>query len=144
MTAFEPAWEEGFRRALDPERLAFDPSAPQLTWRFPPSLYRLFVLGAPARGYAVVSHAHGRPGRVVDSAVAPADVGAVPALVSTLRREGLEPDWNAPDRTLARALAKARLLRDPRRLEYRLVVFGASPFTDPDRWRLTLAPHERF
>ncbi len=152
---FSPDHDETFRAALDPERLAVDPAADQLNWRFPASLYRLFHFGDPPWGYAVLTGVE-RSGRqrVVDWLVPEGRTGAAPAVARTLVEASAASgaaalEWNLPVSSppgarLARGLRRSGLLRDPRSWHYRMVVYGEGPFLAADRWHLTLSTHERF
>ena len=153
--AFPPALEDVFRRGLDPSALALDPSAKQLNWRFPSSLYRLFILGSPPWGYAAVRRAEpSERARVVDWLIPAPRMNAAAAVADVLLEASLRDraaafEWIVPaahcaGAALAAALRRTPLLVDPRRFAFRMVVHGDEELTRPDRWLLTLSTQERF
>lgn len=151
--SFDPRDDAVLRDGLEPNVLSLDPSAARLNWRFAGHGYKLLTLGTPVWGYVVLSplEPSGRR-RVVDWLVPASRAEEVPAIANSLIAAGADaaalewvvPTTSAGGRLLAVSLARSRLLSHPRRGEHRMVVYGDSPFTNADRWSLTLATHERF
>jgi hypothetical protein len=155
--SFLPELDDAFRAGLEPSALSLDPSAEQLNWRFPSSLYRLFVLGSPPWGYAVALRADksSARARVVDwllplDRVDDAVGGVVALLAESSATDGAAAlEWIVPSNSeaggaLAEALGRTPLLADRRRSAFRMVVHGDDRFTRPERWALTLSTQERF
>lgn len=150
---FDPRHDEVLRAGLESDALALDPSAAQLNWRFADRGYRLLTIGTPPWGYAVLSPVEPtRRRRVVDWLI-PAERAAYAAAVArglvaagadTAALEWVVPTGSSAGEALTASLSQSVLLRHPRRGEYRMVVYGDSPFTETGRWSLTLATQEGF
>lgn len=153
ISSFAEAPSESFRTALDPGLLTLDPTPDQLDWRFPGHLYRLLLLGDPPWGYAVLTaiEKSGRR-RVVDWLV-PSEReqsgAAIARTLANLSKDAAALEWTIPvnsprAKALAKRVGRSSLVPDPRRRSYRMVVHGGPPFTEHERWLLTLSTHERF